>query len=449
MEGRWAVRVMAVPYFFPPVGGAGVQRNLRLVSHLENLEVEIVVLTGQGHLTSRWAPRDESLAAETPLGLEIHRLRAAEPSISPYRARLERLARVESEWGRWWKRGIVYEGCAVEGRFDLLWALMQPYASSHAVGRLSSRLGVPWVADLADPWALDEMLIYPTGVHRRLAMREMRRALASAAGIVMSTREAAQRLTDVFPELASRPILVGPVGWDRRDFESPPPTRPDDVFRIVHTGYLHTELGRDQRRSAWLRRWLGGSRDDVDILARSHVHLVEALDALFESRPELEGRVELHLAGVQSPIDQYVSGRRSPIRWLGYVDHTDAVALMRTADLLFLPMHGLPDGTRASIVPGKTYEYLASGRPILAAIPEGDAWDLLEEAGSASICRPTDVVAMTTILSERIDAFLAGKTTPAPKAQVVERYEYRRLAADLLAFFEAISKRAPSNSGAG
>ncbi len=34
---------------------------------------------------------------------------------------------------------------------------------------------------------------------------------------------------------------------------------------------------------------------------------------------------------------------------------------MRSADLLFLPMQNLPPGVRATIVPGKTYEYLASG----------------------------------------------------------------------------------------
>jgi hypothetical protein len=60
------VRVLAVSYFFPPIGGAGVQRNLRLVSHLKDLGLEIEVLTGPGNTTSLWAPHDAGLAAETP-----------------------------------------------------------------------------------------------------------------------------------------------------------------------------------------------------------------------------------------------------------------------------------------------------------------------------------------------------------------------------------------------
>jgi glycosyltransferase involved in cell wall biosynthesis len=435
------MRVTAVAYFFPPVGGAGVQRNLRLVSHLDQLGLDLAVLTGTGDSTGRWAPPDAGLAAETPESIEVRRLDTPEPSSTPTRARLERLLRVDSAWTRWWRDGIAREGPSAAQGCDLIWALMQPYQSAEAVGKLAKAMGVPWVADLADPWALDEMLLYPTGMHRALALRQMRRDLASASGIVMSTREAARLLVEAFPELADRPLLIGPVGWDRRDFEGDIPARHDEAFRIVHTGDLHTELGRKQRRSAWARRWLGGARDEVDILARSHVHLLAALQRLLERRPALQGRLELHLAGVQSPADQDVSAGAVDVRWLGYVDHPDAVALMRSADLLFLPMHDLPPGHRATIVPGKTYEYLASGRPILAAVPDGDARDILAEAGSAFLCRPTDEAEMAEILSGQVDVFLAGTAAPTPRAEVVERYEYGSLASELGRFFAEILSR--------
>ena len=67
----------------------------------------------------------------------------------------------------------------------------------------------------------------------------------------------------------------------------------------------------------------------------------------------------------------------------GYVTHLQALTLIRSADLLFLPMQNLPPGRRSSTVPGKTYEYLASGRPILGAVPPGDALDLLQRSGHA------------------------------------------------------------------
>ncbi len=72
---------------------------------------------------------------------------------------------------------------------------------------------------------------------------------------------------------------------------------------------------------------------------------------------------------------------------------------MRSADLLFLPMHDLPAGRRAGLVPQKTYEYLAAGRPILAAVPDGDARDLLDASGVARLCRPADAAAMAAAVA--------------------------------------------------
>ena len=111
---------------------------------------------------------------------------------------------------------------------------------------------------------------------------------------------------------------------------------------------------------------------------------------------------------------------------------------MRTADLLFLPMQNLPKGARATIVPGKTYEYLASGRPILAAVPDGDARDILEASGNAAICRPDDVDAMVEALAGQLERFRSGAAVPAPREDVVARFEYRRLAAALADVFDEV-----------
>ena len=159
---------------------------------------------------------------------------------------------------------------------------------------------------------------------------------------------------------------------------------------------------------------------------------------LLQQRPELRGRIELDLAGVQSPADHDVASATTDVRMLGYVEHPHAVSLMRSADLLFLPMHDLPPGRRATIVPGKTYEYLAAGRPILAAVPDGDARDILVEAGNAFVCRPADYEAMTEIISNRMDAFAAAESPTPPDPDVVERYEYGRLAREMAEFFDAV-----------
>ena len=111
---------------------------------------------------------------------------------------------------------------------------------------------------------------------------------------------------------------------------------------------------------------------------------------------------------------------------------------MRTADLLFLPMQNLQPGRRATITPGKTYEYVASGRPILAAVPDGDARDLLAEAGTASLCTPDDDVAMAAAISAAVAAWQAGAESPSVSATLLQRYERRRLTRDLADVFDTV-----------
>ncbi len=211
----------------------------------------------------------------------------------------------------------------------------------------------------------------------------MRKVLASAAAIVTTTAEAASAVKQAFPELASKPILSIPNGFDANDFEEPAPVRHDGKFRIVHTGYLHTELARQQRRTAALHRLLGGETRGVDIMTRSHVYLLQAISRLIAEDPSLADHVELHLAGVLSESDREVAALSPAVRLAGYLTHAESISLMRSADLLFLPMQNLPPGRRSATVPGKTYEYLAAGRPILAAIPDGDAREILSAAGNA------------------------------------------------------------------
>jgi glycosyltransferase involved in cell wall biosynthesis len=101
-------------------------------------------------------------------------------------------------------------------------------------------------------------------------------------------------------------------------------------------------------------------------------------------------------------------------------------------------MHHLPEGTRARIVPGKTYEYLAAGPPILGAVPEGDARDLLAEAGHAHLCRPRDVDGLATTIAGELARWRAGARPPQARAEVVARYEYATLTRRLADLFDGL-----------
>ncbi len=438
------VRVLFVAYHFPPIGGGGVQRNAKFAQYLPEFGYRPIVVTGPGGATGRWTPEDQTMLEEVGADTVVHRIPGPEPDISGgRRAALERRLMLKTPFARWWRAGVVQLGTDIGGDADIVYGSLVPYESTEPVATLARRLGKPWIADLQDPWALDEMWLYPSGLHQRVDVRRMRRCLSSAAAIIMNTPEAALRVQRAFPEL--RDIVTAiPNGFDAADFEGAAPERRDGKFRIVHTGYLHTDQGLRLRDVRWARRILGGTAPGIDILPRSHVYLLQALEQLVRADPQLATTVEVVLAGVMSPRDHEVAERSPvPVHFPGYLSHRETVGLLRSADLLFLPMQDLPVRTLAGLVPGKTYEYLASQRPILAAVPDGDARDLLEEAGSARLCRPTDTDAMRDLIAVEIERWRAGEPVTTPKKDVLARYERRELTRQLADVLGAVAASHP------
>ncbi|MBM2824119.1 MAG: glycosyltransferase family 4 protein, partial [Thermoleophilia bacterium] len=290
-------KLLLLTYFFPPIGGAGVQRNAKLARYLPRLGWELVVVTGPGLPDYAWAPIDHTMVEEIPPAVQVHRVPGPEPAFSSGRRdRAERWLFYRSPWQRWWEQVVVPTALDVGRDADLVYASLAPYTTAQAAVSSARGLGKPLVVDLEDPWAFDEMMIYPTVLHRRVEFRRMQRALASADGVVMNTPEAATRVRQRFPELARALVTAIPNGYDAADFEGPAPVA-DGKVRIVHAGSLHTEFALRHHRLRPMRALLGGSVQGIDLLTRSHVFLLEAIGQLVSERPELSRRLELHLVG--------------------------------------------------------------------------------------------------------------------------------------------------------
>jgi glycosyltransferase involved in cell wall biosynthesis len=436
-------KALLLAYHFPPGGGGGVQRVAKFVRYLPEHGYVVTVVTGTGTADDLWTPQDGTLVAGIPPETRVHRVPGPEPrlDVGGWRRRAARVLARPSPFTRWWVDGAAGLGCAVGGDADVVVCELVPYESAEAAVRIARALGKPWVADLQDPWALDEMWLYPTGLHRRRDLARMRALLGTAAAVVVNTREALLRFRRRFPELATRLYAI-PNGFDAEDFARPLRPRTDDAFRIVHTGTMHTELGLQHRRSRRARELLGGTPvRGVDFLTRSHVFLLEALEIVFAREPELRRKVEVHLAGALTAADRAATAGAGHVQARGYLPHEETLDLARGADLLFLPMHDLPTGVRAGLVPGKAYEYLASGRPILAAVPAGDARDLILAAGTGLVCAPSDVAAMAEIVHGAIRRWRSGEAGPQLCHEVIEPYERRNLTRELAHVLDGALRR--------
>jgi hypothetical protein len=83
---------------------------------------------------------------------------------------------------------------------------------------------------------------------------------------------------------------------------------------------------------------------------------------------------------------------------LGTVPHERALSLMHEADALYLPV---PLGYYATAsLPGKLFEYLGSGRPIMAMVPsDSEVARVTQEVGGSLRIDPGDVAALVQVLT--------------------------------------------------
>lgn len=427
-------RPLFVAHYFPPLGGAGVQRTVKFIKNLRALDFHPVVVTSAQGTPNRWEPIDATLARDIPDDVPI--VVSREPLVQrnqlKWSRRVRRLVSSNDPSRRRWVRSMEDATASACTRYacDCLIVTMSPFELAELGANMSAKLDLPWIADLRDPWALDEIQLYPTGLHRYLELKKMRTLLATASLIIMNTPEAAKTLLSACPEFKNRPVVCITNGYDIDDFATAQPVPADGYFRVVHSGYLHTEAARYSRRQRLVNTMLARSRVSADLLTRSHVYLLAALERLIEHNPRAREYIRVHLLGVVNAADCAAINRSRVSDMFvlhGYQPHDVCTRWLKAADLLFLPMHSLPDGACSTIVPGKTYEYMASGRPILAAVPEGDAKMFLESCGTAGICRPDDVECIERVLQARFRAWLNGEPQPASNRPFVEQFERKRL----------------------
>lgn len=407
-----------VAYYFPPIGGAGTQRAAKLCRYLGVFgwtpTVVCAAPTGDGARRGVSASHlDDRMGEDLPADLVVERIEA-------------------EDHARWLDRAGEHLGGLIDrGEVDALLVTMSPFWLASLVERMGER--VPVVVDLRDPWALDGVPTYRHWFQWRKDFKRMGRTLAAARQVVMNTPEARAAALRAFPTLDPSRVLAIPNGFDRADFEGAKPApRPEGVrFMLVHTGtFLTRQAVPPASLVARLKRRLHYRPEPIRPIGRSIGPVLEAIGLLRRQKPALmEGFRFVHVGTLDEATKAWIdrSPARDVVEAVGYLPHDESVGWLLSADALFLHLHGLPPGHRARIVPGKTYEYLASGRPILGALPEGDARDLLQGRERCVLADPCEPASIARALQNLIEAGPSLARDPLDEADL-EPYDRRAIA---------------------
>lgn len=443
-------RAILITCYFPPDGGAGAQRPRKLAEYAHRYGWDLTVITRQSPNTrSSWEPKDETLVQASE-GDQIVRLPMPEHSTAgqmvpgPSGSEDPFLVDILLEVRKQMKNQS----------FDAVIVTMPPYGMSPVAPRIKQEFGVPVFIDLQDPWALDGACSYRNKAQWSVTNRWMQEVLGIADGVIANTPEAGLQLRRAVPELTPERVEVVNNGCTVSEFECPMPPRPqgmtDGKLHLVHTGTLHSDaFERTRGLVGRLRKRRNYRAEDIRIGGRTAYHLLRGIHLLSKREPRKVQEFELTLVGVKDAATRRIAEEspcRDRVHLTGFVPYKESVAWIRHADILFVPLFGLPRGHRSRIIPSKTYEYLASGRPILGALPEGDARDLVEGSGRGFCADPCDDLGLADALAEAID--FAGKpgsehTTPKPD---VGDYDWPRLCE---CFFQFMDRRTDAVAVAG
>ena len=390
MAEKSARKVLFVAYYFPPRGGAGVQRSLKFVKYLRRFGWEPTVLTTT--YESRAGAHDESLLAEVPEGTEIVEVPSRESLFvrmgSLGLGRLTGLTLRPDAMVTWARAALpVAHRLCREAPFDCVYTSVQPWSAGLVGLGLKRSLAVPWVSDFRDPWTESLHLEWPSRAHWLLDRKLEEVYLENADRTLVVTPTMKEEFLAGHPHIAPETIEVLYNGFDREDFEAPG-GEDDGKFTIVFAGKFQYDHGRASSRETFrlrVRDLATFKPRNVRLDTHSPIYFFKAL-AEFLSRDEERrsrtrcifagsiGRGNMSLAG-QLGLDEVVENR-------GYLPHRDAVRLVKSADALLLPMFSTDDpAERVAYASGKVFEYIAAGRPILALTQEGDARDLALASG--------------------------------------------------------------------
>lgn len=401
-----------VCYYFPPVATSGTTRSVRFATRLPKFGWHPTVLT-----VARSRDAHVSSGEPVPQGIPIVRSHEwnLDGLVEIVHGALDRLVRLfGTEMPRNYLRElvcipdphIVWSSLRPARRLasshDVIYATCSPFSSALSAVLAGRIAGTPVVLDFRDPWTLNPHndRLWP----HRVAIRILERfVLRHCSALIVNTNGALRLYRTAYPEFAHKLVVI-PNGYDY--IPTPVPRAQNERFRIVHVGSFY---GR--RSPTALLRALAQANDPT-------IEYVQ-VGPPWPGMEQFEDRVRITVTG--------------------HVTRERALELMQGASLLHLAQGFEPRVVDYVAVAAKTYEYLASGLPILADCPPGDNVDIVTQyARTSYIVTSQDV---SELLQAVIQARRIALTEPAVSSEFIKDFAPDRLTEMLAAVLSSATSR--------
>lgn len=433
--GNGSRKILIISYLFPPAGGITVQRPLSFAKYLSRLGFEVHVLSAG---TAASPVIDVGLLRHVPPEVTLHRAFAP---VVPFALR-QKIWKLLSRGGKAGPktapaaaapRGRSLRGSVTElvkqlicpdpeivwvpfalrkatkivkqNGIDTIFVTAPPFSAFLAGNALKRRFPhVKLISDFRDDWVgfyLREFGALNNANTVRRSKQMERTTVEQCDLALVVTQAMLTGYRERYPDLPAGKFALIPNGYDPESFES--------------------LTGRTHAGSKVVFTFAG-----TVYSASSPRTYLEALQRLPESiRTQVETRFVGRVAESEKPL---LESMQDTVRLMGFLPQNQALEYLQESDYLLLIM------TDPSALTGKLFEYMATGKPILALSPTGgEIARILKETQTGWCVDPNDSAAIQSTLQTLVERAQSGASDWSPNWGLIRRYERPRLAEALAA----------------
>jgi glycosyltransferase involved in cell wall biosynthesis len=425
-------RILIITYYWPPSGGAGVQRWLKFSKYLPSFGWQPVIYTPEN---PEIPVIDLSLAADIPKEAEIVKTKIWEPYEWYKRFTGRKGEKINTGFLNEKGKGGFAERIAVWLRGNLFipdarkyWIkpsvkFLNDYLDKHPVDAIVSsgpphsmhlialalkkKRNIKWIADFRDPWTnidyyKDLML---SDAADKLHHKMEKEVLTNADEVIAVGATMAKELELI----AGRKINVITNGFDESDV-SLDNIKLDKEFTIAHIGTLVK------------------SRNPEILWKVISSLMLENKNFAYALKIVLVGKVDFH---VKEALER--NNLMKMVKLVEYIPHDEVIRLQHQSQVLLLVLNDTPNAK--GILTGKMFEYLAAGRPVLCiGDTDGDAADIIKHTNSGVTCGFQEEIAMRKAILHYFDLYMNQQLFV--NSSGTERYTRRALTSDLVSLLK-------------
>lgn len=430
-------KILIITYYWPPSGGAGVQRWLKFVKYLRLYNYEPVVYTPSNPENP---VDDPSLFKDLPAGLEVLKT----PIWEPYDLYKRFVGRKQEEkintgFLTEKKKGGLTEKIAVWLRGNLFipdarkyWinpsvAYLSKYLSEHPIDAIIStgpphsmhlialalrkRFHVPWLADFRDPWTnIDYYKDLMLSNHADRKHHRLEKEVLGNADLVVTIGET---MKQEFEKIAGRKVEVITNGFDSDDMYNGV-IEPDNKFSIAHIGTL--------------------------VKSRNPGMLWQVLQTCIKEESSFASDLEIKLVGKVDILvtDQLAEmGLKKYVNKIDYLPHKEVIKIQQQSAILLLLLNNTPNAK--GILTGKFFEYMAARRPVLCIGPEdGDVAKIISETNCGKIVNFGDLSGLKSVIKDFYHQYKSGTLSVDSKS--IDQYSRQALTKKLSILLNGLTR---------